>query len=441
MNIDRHKLAEAGFAYFEPGDKIKCQECNLTLNTRNHGDDLFSTHKNFSPTCPFVNRRSHSQLDEFDFDNRGLPMTENSDSFPHNQVRTGQHSFNQMDTSGQGSFTSIHGKPVCQPSDDNGGADNIPPNPLNRLPEGHSWHGITDRPTRPHLIEDQSYSLGNTGGNTSFSNLTREMHDMHIDQEQRTGTGVSPQFRTHDSMHQMQSQIGTESRVPNPTFNSSQGVQQQGTIQPISLSMPAPVRITNNEQATQIMRDTNHRQNEWLNPRPQPVQPIDYTVKSKRLESFVGKWPPNHFIKPEELAEAGLYYTGPGDRCQCAWCKGGLLNWEVGDTALGEHQRHFPECPFVRQKVASILSQRPFLGSQNFMQQDHSAYYNQGNNLLQMHNGTANRPHQSNSQPSSPNDPNAEYLQEQDSVKRMKEMGYGADVINKALHRLHSASM
>jgi len=69
--------------------------------------------------------------------------------------------------------------------------------------------------------------------------------------------------------------------------------------------------------------------------------------ESARLQTFVGNWPEENPLRPEDLARAGLFYKGPGDRVQCAFCKGILRSWTTGDSALGEHARHFPECPFV----------------------------------------------------------------------------------------------
>ena len=85
-------------------------------------------------------------------------------------------------------------------------------------------------------------------------------------------------------------------------------------------------------------------------------QTTDFTIESNRLGSFVSNWPQNALISPSELASAGLYFTGPGDRVQCAWCRGGLYNWEPGDTALGEHRRHFPSCQFVKNKLTELVT-------------------------------------------------------------------------------------
>ncbi|XDV37912.1 hypothetical protein PO909_007436 [Leuciscus waleckii] len=53
-------------------------------------------------------------------------------------------------------------------------------------------------------------------------------------------------------------------------------------------------------------------------------------------------------VTPAELAKSGFYYVGQGDRVACFSCGGQLSNWEPGDRAVSEHQRHYPNCRFVR---------------------------------------------------------------------------------------------
>ena len=85
---------------------------------------------------------------------------------------------------------------------------------------------------------------------------------------------------------------------------------------------------------------------------------IDYKIESNRLASFKGNWSKGVCIQPIELAKAGFYYIGPKDRVRCAWCKNSLRNWEPGDTAFGEHFRHYGDrCSFVqsREKTCQIV--------------------------------------------------------------------------------------
>ncbi|XP_045887027.1 E3 ubiquitin-protein ligase XIAP isoform X2 [Micropterus dolomieu] len=65
-----------------------------------------------------------------------------------------------------------------------------------------------------------------------------------------------------------------------------------------------------------------------------------------RLQTF-SSWPSTAPVRPRDLAQAGLYYTGESDRVQCFCCNGMLGGWEAGDTAWGEHAKHFPYCFFI----------------------------------------------------------------------------------------------
>ncbi|XP_056143558.1 E3 ubiquitin-protein ligase XIAP [Lampris incognitus] len=65
-----------------------------------------------------------------------------------------------------------------------------------------------------------------------------------------------------------------------------------------------------------------------------------------RLQTFAS-WPSNAPVRPRDLAQAGLYYLGENDGVQCFCCGGMLGGWEEGDTAWGEHSRHYPHCFFI----------------------------------------------------------------------------------------------
>ncbi|XP_071845311.1 baculoviral IAP repeat-containing protein 7-B-like [Apostichopus japonicus] len=59
------------------------------------------------------------------------------------------------------------------------------------------------------------------------------------------------------------------------------------------------------------------------------------------------EWPNSIPVEPRDLAAAGLYFTGQGDRVACFACRGCLSNWEAGDSPQEEHRRLFPKCPFI----------------------------------------------------------------------------------------------
>ena len=67
---------------------------------------------------------------------------------------------------------------------------------------------------------------------------------------------------------------------------------------------------------------------------------------SKRLSSFK-TWPAENPINPLDLAQAGFYFTGQGDKVKCFQCHGSVMMWGQGDNPFEEHKTHFPQCPFV----------------------------------------------------------------------------------------------
>ncbi|XP_045499130.1 baculoviral IAP repeat-containing protein 3-like isoform X2 [Colias croceus] len=92
---------------------------------------------------------------------------------------------------------------------------------------------------------------------------------------------------------------------------------------------------------------------------PGPVH-SRYVSEAARLRTFAD-WPRSMRQKPEELAEAGFFYTGQGDKTKCFYCDGGLKDWENDDVPWEQHARWFSRCAYVQlvkgreyvQKVAS----------------------------------------------------------------------------------------
>lgn len=78
-----------------------------------------------------------------------------------------------------------------------------------------------------------------------------------------------------------------------------------------------------------------------------------------RLQTF-SSWPSTTPVRPRDLAQAGLYYLGERDQVQCFCCGGMLGGWEAGDTAWGEHAKHFPYCFFI---LGHDVGNVPFQGS------------------------------------------------------------------------------
>uniref|UniRef100_A0A4X2KY30 Baculoviral IAP repeat containing 2 n=1 Tax=Vombatus ursinus TaxID=29139 RepID=A0A4X2KY30_VOMUR len=79
--------------------------------------------------------------------------------------------------------------------------------------------------------------------------------------------------------------------------------------------------------------------------------PYCYSMSTEEARFLTYQTWPLTFMSPSDLAKAGFYYIGPGDMVACFACGGKLSNWEPKDDAMSEHERHFPNCPFLRNQI------------------------------------------------------------------------------------------
>ena len=66
------------------------------------------------------------------------------------------------------------------------------------------------------------------------------------------------------------------------------------------------------------------------------------------FEDHVTSWARNNIrATMADMADAGLYYLGTGDRVGCWYCGGGLRNWGYHDDPWFEHTKWYSTCEFV----------------------------------------------------------------------------------------------
>lgn len=97
---------------------------------------------------------------------------------------------------------------------------------------------------------------------------------------------------------------------------------------------------------------------------PGPVHK-KYASQAARLSTFKD-WPRSLRQKPEDLADAGFFYTGQGDKTTCFYCDGGLKDWEEDDIPWEQHARWFSRCAYVqlvkgKQFVQMVISEACFI--------------------------------------------------------------------------------
>lgn len=98
-------------------------------------------------------------------------------------------------------------------------------------------------------------------------------------------------------------------------------------------------------------------------PMPPPMQAHEhpeFALESARLRSF-DDWPKTMKQKPQQLSDAGFFYTMKGDRVKCFSCGGGLRDWDENDVPWEQHARWFGHCEYLllvkgQEYVDEILS-------------------------------------------------------------------------------------
>uniref|UniRef100_A0A182SYF5 UBC core domain-containing protein n=1 Tax=Anopheles maculatus TaxID=74869 RepID=A0A182SYF5_9DIPT len=102
-----------------------------------------------------------------------------------------------------------------------------------------------------------------------------------------------------------------------------------------------------NERLTDLLRGAR------VNESAKSVQRFQMYSEAARRQTFEA-WPHMDYkwVLPDQMAQAGFYHqpgeNGNKDRAMCFTCTVCLVCWEKTDEPWSEHERHSPECPFVK---------------------------------------------------------------------------------------------
>ncbi|CAB3386804.1 Hypothetical predicted protein [Cloeon dipterum] len=83
-----------------------------------------------------------------------------------------------------------------------------------------------------------------------------------------------------------------------------------------------------------------------------PLNP-KYTTFNSRIDSFKNFWPKSHRQTPLEMALAGFFYTGTGDRAICFHCNLGLKDWDPNDDPYVQHCKWNSSCQYLLMRKGS----------------------------------------------------------------------------------------
>ncbi|VDI82130.1 baculoviral IAP repeat-containing protein 7/8 [Mytilus galloprovincialis] len=307
------RLAGAGFYYDGNGDEVTCYFCGLKHKDWKPTDDPKHIHKQKAPTCPFV-MKNLSEVSK-----QNVVWTYSTYG---GKASSAGACGNAADSENLSVVSEKHYGCVKGQHANETRADHLNTNTVDRsqsnsvLVDRHSENSVTDDRNRENSATDDRNRENSVTDERNRENTESAMHREN----------VYSQINTNQTQN-VYSRNNTTGliRIPTAKHRTSTNAVENTTRSSVSNTAPMSIGICLEK----------------------PKYP-KYAIKTTRLSSF-DNWPTYLSQTPEELINAGFFYTGIEDHCRCFFCGGGLRRWEEGDLPWTEHARWYPKCPFVIQ--------------------------------------------------------------------------------------------
>ncbi|CAC5368149.1 BIRC7_8 [Mytilus coruscus] len=385
------KLAGAGFYYDGNGDEVTCYFCGLKHKDWKPTDDPKQIHKQKAPICPFViqNLSEISKQDDVRTystyggqassggacgnaaDSENLSVV----SEKHYGSVKEQHA-NEARAHYENTFTFDRSQEISVTVDRN--RENTVTDVRNRIntitDDMNRENSVTDDMTRVNTVTDVRNRINTITDDRNRENTVtddRNRANTVTDDRNRENTVTDDRNREHTVTFDRNITSSRNSELTENQVNNESAKQRESTENVSSqirtnqtqtfysrnnttglIRIPA-INVAQQRTSTHAVENTARSSATNTTSMSigicleKPKYP-KYAIKTTRLSSF-DNWPLYLSQTPEELINAGFFYTGTEDHCRCFFCGGGLRRWEEGDLPWTEHARWYPKCPFVIQ--------------------------------------------------------------------------------------------
>ncbi|XP_065908280.1 E3 ubiquitin-protein ligase XIAP-like isoform X2 [Dysidea avara] len=317
--LDAHSMSEAGFVYTGQEDLVYCFNCNIKLDGWTKHMDPLLRHKEESPTCSFVRQQLQVIKGE-----KGKVKSVVAPPKPLNPRQTA--SIGQLQSS-----TVFSSKPI---------------------------HTVVTGLDEPRLSYATSRG-SELGDDYSKMYLPITVENYRLEEERLKSYVGWP---LNESVHPEQlARVGFVYTGEGSLVQCFQcGVRCRNWLKgdiPLSVHQRCNPRcaflhtLASKTKAVEEQRPSfSFIQPESMLPTTQNedialLQFPDYSDQATRLQSFK-YW--GGVLPKEELAEAGFYMIARRDVVKCFSCHVVLQDWEKSDNVINEHQRHNPNCTFLK---------------------------------------------------------------------------------------------
>ena len=322
------RFAKAGWYATGNGKETACFACNVRFADWVQNHNPMDVHRQLSPSCPFLIGEDVEHVD----------VSRPSSQCERTQSQEITDNLHEMQLGERPGTVNGRGQLV---SNENPGQettfnparfdDTVDSQMLNTSIQGSNGplfngfrFGNNSSDSVPHSFRedvDQSRRQTDNTATTNFSSFVSNDCPLSSSNTHRSGDSS----RTHDEADttvrnfRQNALMGLTSTSPNPCRNGEPNIQ---TLQPNEYRLPSPLSSNNT-----------------------PMFPA-YQSLNVRISSYQG-FPAHVKQTPRQLAQAGFFYRGFGDRCSCFWCGIGLQHWEAGDDPWVEHAHRSHRCQYV----------------------------------------------------------------------------------------------
>ena len=312
-------LATFGYYYTGHRDNVKCFKCGLEIEGWSETDDPEMMHRSKNPNCPLLINSTHHQPERMISNDKAQGKTvwnDEKNTNKGNKPETGQT---------------------------HGGASNyyIPPEDTltsntqrvtSEAQLGHkrgATHSVMDNREN---VQQTTHLPKMTNGRANPGDLTRQLESTNTYTHENNGLSNGSIGNNHTEPEDtLRTNLPRMTNVRPVRGNSSEipTSRPQRSTAPNSISVkpnnlppgsgghnkkPVVLRTTSDTLNAIVSTNTTTSAENWFSLRDTTEsitsQPMDYTIETNRLASFMGNWSLDCCVQPPELAAAGLYYTG-----------------------------------------------------------------------------------------------------------------------------------
>lgn len=314
------RIAKAGFYYTGQGLEVQCFSCGGKISEWNYGDQVMARHRRLDPNCQFV-------MDPQTSGNVALDLNESNAIPETSSPRASQNIGNFVVRADAFQYDLTE-------------EDEMYKNDALRLLSFVNWPD--NNVSRELLVNAGLYHMGDGRVRCAWCGG-----------EHQRVLGPDP-LVVHHQIHPHCRHAG------DLLFAHQEPIVPSIPSSPLSESPPdddEPLMTEGAAHNNRILSDNAWQSLGVIGAGSGGARNPANATLATRLATFVN-WPEHLAQKPAELAEAGFYFSGEGDRVHCYYCDGGLGAWEVGDIPWNEHARWFPDCGYV-----TLIKGREFVES------------------------------------------------------------------------------